>query len=126
MDGVTGKKGSGLILVALGHNRAACGDIPFIMKKNRQWVAGMFAVALMAVPVYASPNIYAGQSASQDMKNAGQDTKDAAKDTGKGVKKGTKKSYNASKKGTKKAYHKTKSTTKGAVDGAKAGAKEPQ
>jgi hypothetical protein len=95
------------------------------MKRNQQFITALFGAALMIAPAYAMPRAQSGQTASQDMKNAGQDTKDAAKDTGNGVKKGTKKAAHSTKKGTKKAWNKTKDTTTGAVDGAKAGAKQP-
>jgi hypothetical protein len=97
------------------------------MRKNRQWMKVVAGGVLMMAVGYVMPRPAHGQTtAKQDMKNAGQNTKDAAKDTGNGVKKGTKKSVHATKRGTKKAYHKTKNTTQGAVDGAKAGAKDPQ
>jgi Ni/Co efflux regulator RcnB len=101
------------------------------MKINRPLASLLFAVALAAGPVAAlsqqtSTDSGAKPGAKQDMKNAGHETSNAAKDAGNGAKQGTKKAYNKSKAGTKKAYNKSKSTTQGAVDGAKAGAKQPQ
>lgn len=107
-------------------NSGPTGAIPLTMRRILHSITVLFAAALLAAPVYAMPRALSAQSAGQDMKSAGHDTKDAAKDAGKGVKKGTTKSWHATKKGTKTAYHKTWSTTKGAVNGAKAGAKQPQ
>jgi hypothetical protein len=95
------------------------------MRRNRQWIKALLGAALMMALGYMMPRPLHSQTASQDVKSAGQDTKNAAKDAGNGVRKGTKKAAHATKKGTKKAYNKTKNTTTGAVDGAKAGAKQP-
>jgi hypothetical protein len=108
-------------------NPAGRNRIHLFMNMTRNFSAFILAASLLGAPVAAlGQQTSTDSGAKQDMKNAGTDTKNATKDAANGTKQGTKKAYHSTKRGTKKAYNKTKSTTTGAVDGAKAGAKQPQ